>query len=98
MKAKSKLFAMVISIQQKSTLAGKQFKDVSWAYPEGGRGPGPHEKSQNIGLLTNCGQDPLKNHQATKPEFNVGHHQHTSETPFKWRFAGGQIMARFYLY
>ena len=24
----------------------------------------------------------------------LGHHQHASKTPFKWRFAGGPMMAR----
>ena len=24
----------------------------------------------------------------------LGHHRHASETPFKWRFAGGSLMAR----
>ena len=24
----------------------------------------------------------------------LGHHQHASETPFKWRYAGGPMMAR----
>ena len=28
----------------------------------------------------------------------LGHHWHASETPFKWRFAGGPMMARFYWY
>ena len=27
-----------------------------------------------------------------------GHHGHASETPFKWRSAGGQKMARFWWY
>ena len=30
----------------------------------------------------------MKNHKATKPAFNVGH---ASETPLKWRFAGGRF-------
>ena len=42
------------------------------------------EKSQNIGFLTNTVPDPLKNHEVTKPSFNVW--------PFKWRFAGGLMM------
>ena len=42
--------------------------------PEGGT----PEKSQNIGFLSNTGQDPLKNHKATKPAFNVGHHRPAS--------------------
>ena len=68
----------------------------------GGGGQGvltPTEKSQkNIGFLSNTGPDPLKNHKATKPAFNVGpssHHRPASETPFKWRFAGGPMMALF---
>ena len=44
----------------------------------GSRGGGPPEKSQNIGFLSNTGQNPLKNHKATKPAFNVGHHQPAS--------------------
>ena len=37
----------------------------------GDRGSGFPEKSQNIGYLSNTGPDPLKNHKATKPAFNV---------------------------
>ena len=32
----------------------------------------PPEKSQNIGFLCNTGADPLKNHIAAKPAFNIG--------------------------
>ena len=28
----------------------------------------------------------------------LGHHRITSETPFKWRFAGGPMMVRFLWY
>ena len=28
---------------------------------------------------------------------NSGHYRPTSETPFKWRFAGGPMMAHFYM-
>ena len=28
----------------------------------------------------------------------LGHHQHASETPFKWRFAGGPMIARLKCY
>ena len=65
----------------------------------------PPEKSQNIGFLSNTGPDPLKNLRATKPEFNVGIHlppafnvgpsSAASETPFKWLFSGGPMMALF---
>ena len=57
---------------------------------EGGPGVGPLlENHKNIGFLSNTGPDPLKNHKATKPAFNVG-----PSLVFKWRFAGGPMMAR----
>ena len=42
----------------------------------GGQGPDPPppsplKKYTNIRFLSNTGQDPLKNHKATKPAFNV---------------------------
>ena len=60
----------------------------------GDRGYGPHSKNhKNVGFLTETDLDPLENHKATKLAFNVGPYRPTSETPFKWRFAGGPIMA-----
>ena len=45
----------------------------SWADPEGtGVQTSPSENHKKSGFLTNTGPDPLKNHEATKPEFNVG--------------------------
>ena len=40
----------------------------------GGRGSGPPhpEKSQNVGVSSNTGPDPLNNRKATKPAFNIG--------------------------
>ena len=38
----------------------------------GAGGPDPLKITKNIGFLSNTGPDPLKNHKATKPEFNVG--------------------------
>ena len=35
-------------------------------------GPDPLKKLKNIGFLSNTGTDPLKNHKAAKPAFNVG--------------------------
>ena len=67
----------------------------SWADPEGGGGGGgwtggrdpPLENHKNIGFLSNTGLDPLKNHKATKPTFNVG------PSSFRWRANNGpQIM------
>ena len=48
------------------------------------------------GFLGNIGPDPLENRKATRPEFNV--RPSSNETPFKWRFAGGPMMARFKWY
>ena len=45
----------------------------------------PLKNHKNLEFLSNTGLDPLKNHKATKPEFNVW--------PFEWCFAVGQIMA-----
>ena len=51
-------------------------------------GPDPQtENHKNIGLLSNTGLDPLKNHSV------LGYHRPVSETPFQWRFAGGLMMA-----
>ena len=36
------------------------------------RTPPPPENQKNIGFFSNTGPDPLKNHKATKPAFNVG--------------------------
>ena len=45
-----------------------------WADPEGGTvGLDPfYTNHKNIGFLSKTGPDPLKNHKATKPAFNVG--------------------------
>ena len=47
---------------------------LSCADPEGEQGvqTNPLKNHKNIGLLGNTGQDPLENHKATKPAFNVG--------------------------
>ena len=64
--------------------------------PEGGGGAGdldpPPEESQYIGFFGNTGPDPLKNHKATKPAFNVGP---SSVRQRKKRLAGGPMIAPF---
>ena len=64
-----------------------------------GRGYGPPLKDHKKGFLSNTGPDPLKNCKATRPEFNVrpssGRQRNAIYTPFKWRFAGRPLMARF---
>ena len=61
---------------------------------EGAGGPDPPENPKNIVFLRKTGLDPLENHKAAKLAFNVGPYRPTSETPFKWRYARGPIMAR----
>ena len=67
-----------------------------FADPEvGGQGSRPTPPLRNhkgMGFLSKNGPDPLSNHKGTKTAFNVGHHRPASETPFKWRFAGGPMM------
>ena len=64
---------------------------------ESRRGPGSGsslKNHKNIGFLSNIGPDPLKITKLPSLHSMLGHHQHASETPFKWRFAGGPMMAR----
>ena len=61
----------------------------------GAMSPDPPEKSQNIGFLSNTGPDPLKNHKATKPTFNVSHHRPASEMAFRWRADDGPLLVLF---
>ena len=64
---------------------------------QGSRGPDllPPENHKNIEYLSNTGPDPLKFSKLPSQHSTLGHHRHPSETPFKWRFAGGPMMARF---
>ena len=56
--------------------------------------PIPPENHKNIGFLSNTGPDPLKITKLPSQHSVLGHHQHTSETQFKfkWRFAGVLMM------
>ena len=66
----------------------------SFADPGGG-GAGvrtPLEYYQNIGFQSNTGPDPLKITKLTIQHSMLGHHRPASETPFKWRFAGGPLV------
>ena len=51
--------------------------------------------TKNIEYLSNTGPDPLTFSKLPSQHLTLGHHRHPSETPFKWRFAGGPMMARF---
>ena len=59
----------------------------------GGPDP-PLENHKIIGLFSNTGPDPLKIVKLPSQLSILGHNRHASETPFKWRFAGGPKMAR----
>ena len=56
--------------------------------------PTPTKNHKNIGFLSNTGPDPLKTTKQPSQHSMLGHHRHASETPFKWRVAGGPMMAR----
>ena len=64
-------------------------------YGDRGSGPPPLKNHKNIWFLSNTGLDPLKNRKATKPAFNVVPLSARQRMPFKWRFAGGPMMARY---
>ena len=61
----------------------------------GDRGSGtPLKNHRNIGFLCNTGLYPLKITKLPSQNSMVAHHRHASETPLKWRFAGGPMMAQ----
>ena len=67
---------------------------VTCADPEGG--VPPLENYKNIGFLSNTGLDPLKNHKATKPVFNVRpsstRQRSAIQITFRWRANDGPIL------
>ena len=68
--------------------------DAACADPEGGMGSGPLLKNHiNIWFLSNTSEDPLKNHKATKPAFDVGpssaSQRKAIEMVFRWRADDG---------
>ena len=66
------------------------------ADPEGDdMGYGSPLKDHKKGFLGNTGPNPLKNRKLLDQNSMLGHHLDASETPFKWRFTGGPMMARF---
>ena len=67
---------------------------VSCAHPEESGPPPPPKNHTNIGFLSITGLDPLKNTKLPNQHSMLRHHRHASETPFKWRFADGPMMAR----
>ena len=79
--------------------AHDNFQYIHWSVPcrtgVKGSGPPPPENHKNIEYPSNTGPDPLKFSKLPSQHSTLGHHRHPSETPFKWRFAGGPMMARF---
>ena len=66
----------------------------------GKRGYGPHPppppgKLQKYGIPSNTGPDPFKITKQPIQHSMLGHNQPISKTQFKWRFAGGPLMARY---
>ena len=87
----TKLFSSKLT----STLCIPTFMCGSRGGGGGDRGSGPPWKSQkNIGFLAILVQIPWKITKLPSQHSTLSHHQHASETPFKWRFAGGPMMAR----
>ena len=58
-------------------------------------GPDPLKNKQNIGFSSNSDPNSLKITRLASQHSMVGHYRHASETPLKWRFAGGPMMAHF---
>ena len=50
---------------------------------------------KNKGFLSNTGPDSLKTTKLPSQHSMLGHYRPTSEKPFKWRFAGGPMMAAY---
>ena len=65
----------------------------------GGPPPPPPEKSQKYRFFEQYWSgSPEKSKKLPSQHSMLGHHWHASETPFKWRFAGGPMMTLFYWY
>ena len=104
----SLLYCLLCSLQPRDHLLGKAVLCVMFpcafvtfpygtcADPEGDRGTGPPslKNHKNIGFHSNTGLDSLKIAKLPSQHSMLGHHQQTSKTPFKWRFAGGPMMTR----
>ena len=73
---------------------------LACADTEGGRclAPPSLDNPKATGFLSNTSPDPPKIIKLPSQHSVNGHHRPASETPFKWRFAGGPMMARFKYY
>ena len=63
---------------------------------QGIRTPPSLKNHKNIGFLSKTGPDPLKNHKATKPAFNVGlssaRQRNAIKMTFRWRVNYGPLI------
>ena len=92
-----------ITVQKKLLLTQQHTLHRSMRRSRGGGTGGPPappppththtENNKNIGFLGNNGLDPLKITKLPSQHSMLGHHPHSSKTPFKWRFAGRQMMS-----
>ena len=65
------------------------------------RSGAPLKNHNNIGFPSNTGPDPLKNHKATKPAFNVGPswalQRNAIQMAFCWRADDGPLIVIFWI-
>ena len=71
---------------------------TSCADPRGGGSGSTMETRRAIGFLSNTGPDLMKMSKLPSQHSMLGHHRPASETPFRWRFAGGPMKAHFQWY
>ena len=72
------------------------YKETMGGSRGGGRGSiSPLKNHKNIGFPSNIDPDLLKITKLPSQHSMVGHYRHASETPLKWCFAGGPMMAHF---
>ena len=92
------IFIMLCSVHR---TRGVKIESCYMCRSRGGTGgPYPPEKSQKYRFSKQYWSGSPENHRATKPAINVGpssacHHRPVSETPFKWCFIGGLMIAHF---
>ena len=67
--------------------------EAAWVDPEGGQGVRiPLKNYRNIGFPSNINPDSGPENSQGQ-HLMLGNHGPASETPFKWRFTGGPMMA-----
>ena len=77
---------------------GNTCADPDWGAGQGVRPP-PPGKSQKYRVSEQyLSGSPEKITKLPTQHSMLGHHRHASETPYKWRFAGGPMMSRLQWY